>query len=64
MLVVASLVPPLTGLGRPSIQVAGTSSGAAVAQGVGVGVSHTAFVLAVLAGSFLMRFVVIFSAQF
>jgi len=62
LLVVASLVPPLTGLGRSSIQVAATSGGEVVAQGVGV--SHTAVVLAVLAGSFLLRFVVIFSAQF
>ncbi len=62
LLVVASLVPPLTGLGRPGIQVASSPGGVAVAQGVGI--SHTAFVVGVLAGSFLLRFVVIFSAQF
>ncbi len=62
LLVVASLVPPLTGLGRPGIQVASSPGGMAVAQGVGI--SHTAFVVGALAGSFLLRFVVIFSAQF
>ncbi len=62
LLVVASLVPPLTGLGRPGIQVASSSGGMAVAQGVGI--SHTAFVVGALAGSFLLRFIVIFSAQF
>ena len=62
LLVVASLVPPLTGLGRPGIQVASSPGGMAVAQGVGM--SHTAFVVGALAGSLLLRFVVIFSAQF
>lgn len=62
LLVVASLVPPLTGLGRPGIQVASSPGGIAVAQGVGI--SHTAVVVGVLAGSFLLRFIVIFSAQF
>jgi formate-dependent nitrite reductase membrane component NrfD len=62
LLVVASLVPPLTGLGRPGIQVASSPGGTAVAQGVGI--SHTAFVVGALAGSLLLRFVVIFSAQF
>ncbi len=62
LLVVASLVPPLTGLGRPGIQVASSPGGMAVAQGVAI--SHTAFVVGALAGSFLLRFVVIFSAQF
>ncbi|HEX4840924.1 MAG TPA: NrfD/PsrC family molybdoenzyme membrane anchor subunit, partial [bacterium] len=62
LLVVASLVPPLTGLGRPGIQVAASRGGTAVAQAVGM--PHTAITIGVLAGSFLLRFVVIFSAQF
>ncbi len=63
VLVVLSLLPPLAGLGGPSLQVASRSGGAAVAGGA-VGLSHTAVVTIVLLGVLLMRFVVIFSAQF
>ncbi len=61
-LVVLSLLPPLAGLGAPSLQVASRSGGAAVAGGA-AGISHTAVVVTVLLGVLLMRFVVIFSAQ-
>ncbi len=61
-LVVLSLVPPLTGLGGPSIQVASTSGSAAVARVAGV--SRTTVLVSVLVGVLLMRFIVIFSAQF
>jgi formate-dependent nitrite reductase membrane component NrfD len=62
-LVVISLLPPLAGLGGQSIQVASGSGSAAVARVAG-GVSHTTVLISVLVGVLLMRFVVIFSAQF
>ncbi len=62
VLVVASLIPPLAGVGRPSIQVASSSGGEAVARAVGV--SQNAVLVSVLVGVLLMRLVVIFSAQF
>jgi len=61
-LVVLSLVPPLFGLGGPSIRAASTSRSGAVARAVGV--SHTTVLAGILVGALLMRFVVIFSAQF
>ncbi len=62
VLVVASLVPPLAGLGGRSMQVASISGSEAVARVVGV--SRTTVLVSVLVGVLLMRFVVIFSAQF
>src|SRR5579884_270134 len=62
-LVVVSLIPSLAARGGPSIQVASTSGPAAVARAAG-GVSHAAVLVSVLVGMLLMRFVVIFSAQF
>ncbi len=62
-LVVLSLVPPVAGLGGPSIQVVSGSGSAAAARAVG-GFSQTAILASVLIGALLMRFVVIFSAQF
>jgi len=62
-LVVISLLPSLAGLAGPSIQVASGSGSAAVARAAG-GVSHATVLVGVLVGVLLMRFVVIFSAQF
>jgi formate-dependent nitrite reductase membrane component NrfD len=61
-LVVASLVPPLTGAGGGGIQV--ESGGGSVAAARAVGVSRTLVVVSVLVGALLLRYVVIFSAQF
>src|SRR5207302_3002498 len=61
-LVVASLVPPLVGMGGPAVQVASGSGSAAVARAAGA--SRTPMVASVLLGVLLMRFVVIWSAQF
>ncbi len=61
-LVVVSLLPPLAGLGRSGIQVASTSGGEAVARVAGG--SRAPVLAGVLIGVLLMRFVVIFSAQF
>jgi formate-dependent nitrite reductase membrane component NrfD len=63
VLVVISLLPSLAGLAGPSIQVASGSGSAAVARAAG-GVSHATVLIGVLVGVLLMRFVVIFSAQF
>src|SRR5438270_594529 len=60
--VVASLVPPLVGMGGPAVQVASGSGSAAVARAAGA--SRTPMVASVLLGVLLMRFVVIWSAQF
>jgi formate-dependent nitrite reductase membrane component NrfD len=62
VLVVLSLLPPLAGMGGPSLQVSSRSGGAAVAS-VGAGLSHAVVAAIVLLGVLLMRFVVIFSAQ-
>jgi polysulfide reductase chain C len=62
LLVVASLIPALMGLAGPAIQVAPTSGSAAVARAVGV--SRTTMLASILLGVLLMRFVVIFSAQY
>ena len=61
-LVVASLVPPLVGMGGPVVQVASGSGSAAVSRVAGA--SRTPMLASVLLGVLLMRFVVIFSAQF
>jgi formate-dependent nitrite reductase membrane component NrfD len=61
-LVVASLVPPLVGMGGPAIQVASGSGSAAVARVAGA--SRTPMLASVLLGVLLMRFAVIWSAQF
>jgi formate-dependent nitrite reductase membrane component NrfD len=62
VLVVASLIPPLAGLGAPTVHVASASGSAALARTVGV--SRTTILASTLLGVLLMRFVVIFSAQF
>ena len=62
LLVVASLIPPLLGLGAPVVHVASASGSAALARTVGV--SRTTILASTLLGVLLMRFVVIFSAQF
>jgi hypothetical protein len=61
-LVVLSLIPPLAGLGGSGIEVASASGSGAVARVVGG--SRTMVYMTVLLGALLMRFVVIFSAQF
>ncbi len=60
-LVVLILLLPIVGVGAPSIQVSGTGS-AAVARAAGA--SHAIVAGSVLLGALLMRFAVIFSAQF
>jgi polysulfide reductase chain C len=60
-LVVASLVPPIVGMGGPAVQVSGSGS-AAVARVAGA--ARTPVLASALLGVLLMRFVVIFSAQF
>ncbi len=60
-LVVVSLLLPLSGLGRPRTEVA---SGSGSALGRAAGGSRTMVLAGVLIGVLLMRFVVIFSAQF
>jgi formate-dependent nitrite reductase membrane component NrfD len=62
-LVILSLVPPLAGSRGPSVQVASASGSEAVARAVG-GLSPAAVAAIVLVGTLLLRFVVIFSAQF
>lgn len=61
-LVVVSLLAPLAGLGRPRTVVAAGSSAAPADRAAGG--SRTMVLAGVLIGVLLMRFVVIFSAQF
>jgi len=64
VLVVLSLLPALVGLGRPRPEAqAGPGSAAGLRAG-GVRLSGPAILASVLVGVLLMRFVVIFSAQF
>jgi polysulfide reductase chain C len=63
ILVFLSLVPPLVGTVRPSIQLQPGSGTAAVARAAG-GMSATTILVSVLVGTLLLRFAVIFSAQF
>jgi formate-dependent nitrite reductase membrane component NrfD len=61
-LVVVSLLLPVAGLGRPRTEVASGSASQGPARGIGG--SRTMVLASVLIGVLLMRFVVIFSAQF
>jgi polysulfide reductase chain C len=61
-LVVVSLLLPLAGLGRPRAEVASGSGPASAGRAAGG--SRTMVLAGVLIGVLLMRFVVIFSAQF
>ncbi len=64
VLVVLSLLPALVGLGRPRRQAQAGPGPAAGSRAGGAGLSGPAILASVLIGVLLMRFVVVFSAQY